>query len=293
MIQFLLNSNNVPLALQIENVLCKNDGDVCIAEVFLSLLHEIDIDSSWRIVDVGADQGGFSLLSANLLPENTVFAFEPNFKSYRLLTENLQTFGNKYRNIITLPIAISSSEGTIHLTEEEGCSNSRGTTGREVITKRLDTVLPVDSTIFFMKVDTEGHDLEVLESARRFIDEGKLKNIVFEYTAYWIGSSEDSQQSRRSEPEQRSGEDSQQSRRSGEDEAVAKSKPILQYLLSKYKLYSLSRTGRPYLVGPLGDEDLEPFIRDHYRRHLQTDILATTVEPKLKIFPHEVGKYAA
>jgi FkbM family methyltransferase len=277
MIQFLLNSNNVPLALQIENVLCKNDGDVCIAEVFLSLLHEIDLDSSWRIVDVGADQGGFSLLSANLLPENTVFAFEPNFKSYRLLTENLQTFGNKYRNIITLPIAISSSEGTIHLTEEEGCSNSRGTTGREVITKRLDTVLPVDSTIFFMKVDTEGHDLEVLESARKFIDEDRLKNIVFEYTAYWIGSSEDSQQSRRS----------------GEDEAVAKSKPILQYLLSKYKLYSLSRTGRPYLVGPLGDEDLEPFIRDHYRRHLQTDILATTMEPKLKIFPHEVGKYIA
>ncbi len=267
MIQFLLNGNGVPFALQIENVLCKNDGDICIAEVFLSLLHEIDIDSSWRIVDVGSDQGGFSLLSSNLLPENTVFAFEPNFKSYRHLTENLLTFGNKYRNIIALPFAISSSEGTIYLTEDEGCSNSRGTTGREVVTKRLDAVLPVDSTIFFMKVDTEGHDLEVLESARRFIDEGKLKNIVFEYTAYWIGSSE--------------------------DEAVVKSKPILQYLLSKYKLYSLSRTGRPYLVGPLGDEDLEPFIRDHYRRHLQTDILATTVEPKLKIFPHEVGKYIA
>ncbi len=267
MIQFLLNSNNIPCALQIENVLCRNDGDVCIAEVFLNLLHQTNIDSSWRIVDIGSDQGGFSLLSANLLPENTVFAFEPNFKSYRRLTENLQTFGNKYRNIIALPIAISSAEGTIYLTEDEGCSNSRGLSGKEVITKRLDTVLPVDSTIFFMKVDTEGHDLEVLESARRFIEEDKLKNIVFEYTAYWVGSNE--------------------------DEAVEKSIPILQYLLSKYKLYALSRTGRPYLVGPLGAEELEPFIRDHYKRHLQTDILATTAEPKMKIFPHEVGKYIA
>ncbi len=267
MITVITNNSNIPIALQIENVLCRNDGDMCIADIFLNLTSQITVDPSWRIVDIGADQGGFSLLSANLLPRNTVFAFEPNPKSYHNLVNNLQTFGTKYESILVYPFAISSKEGSIYLSDNEGCSNSRGSSGTEVITKRLENVLSKDSNIFLMKIDTEGHDLEVLESTRKFIDSNKLQNIIFEYTAYWIGSSE--------------------------EEAITKSKPMLQYLASKYKLYALSRNGPTYLVGPIDESNMDMFIIDHYRRHLQTDIFATNAELKMKIFTFEPNKYLA
>lgn len=262
--KFVFNGK-IPIGISIDNIIEKNDGDVAIFSILLNKIK--NIKPGQIILDVGAYEGVFSRVARHFC-KNTVLAFEPNINTYLNLVKSIKN--DEKENIYVYPLAISTTDGISYLEENDGSSNIRSNKGgMSVITKPLNDIIEKDKDIYFMKIDTEGCDLDVIDSARDFIERNALHNCVFEYSAYWVGNTI--------------------------EESIVKSMPTLTYLHKKYKyMYSLSRNGIPYLVGPLLESDLEVFIIDHFERHLQTDIYVTN-EPVdfLHVFAYERRKYFA
>ena len=128
------------------------------------------------IFDVGANIGNHSLFWAAHLPEAEIYAFEPYAENYTCLTKNIienqfearvhterKALGNEraYAQVISVD---SSNLGatTFQLTQEE--------TGTELIT--IDEYVEKHSLerVDFVKIDTEGFEIAVLEGMAKTID---------------------------------------------------------------------------------------------------------------------------
>lgn len=129
------------------------------------------------IFDVGANVGQSCIKYAKEFPNAKIYAFEPVSKSFIKLKENCKEFSN----IITFQIAFSSKRGKVKMMVD-GCSVMN-----RVVNKEINSCIEVDTMtieefclensinhINFLKVDTEGHDLEVIKGCGDFI-----KNIDF------------------------------------------------------------------------------------------------------------------
>lgn len=268
--------NGVPVGVQIGDCVSKNDGDIVIAILIASILSSAAATD--LVIDVGADRGWFSRFARRFC-DNTIYAFEPNYKSYRGLVESIRDV----TNIIILPIAVSESETQICLQLADGQTHCREATAATTtadlpsadsqiaICKPLDSLIEYGRNIAFLKIDTEGHDFEVLRSATSLIEAGRVSNIVFEYTAFWVADTV--------------------------ADAVRESVKMLEWLSHHYKyMYALSRRGVPYMVGPLQPADFAAFAADHFDRHLQTDIFLTNTLDAAKgltVYSFEPGKYYA
>lgn len=125
------------------------------------------------VVDIGAHEGFFTLLFAGLVGERgRVFSFEPNPENLRYLRRNVKL--NRGKCVRIYPVAAGSGRGNgiLHLNEGQGAWGSFtdfwGDTTRErrVAVETLDHALgSMGGRIDFIKVDTEGHDFEVLKGA--------------------------------------------------------------------------------------------------------------------------------
>lgn len=259
-----------PVGVAIDGIIGANDGDLAIFHIVLDQLRADKPVPNSICVDVGADKGWFSRLMLKVMPEGTtVYAFEPNPNSYKELVTSL--LGNDKKRIYAFPLAISSTETTLNFVFDGPCSHSRGGgegQGERVFAKPLDSVIEAGRQIYFMKIDTEGHDLDVLESARGHIEAGNVRHIVFEYTAHWLGTIE---------------------------EAKAATRRTFETYGRIYKyIYALSRCGPTYLVGPIQLNEVDAFVEDHYTRRLQTDIYMTHVAPtNIPIFAYKPSTYYA
>ncbi len=164
--------NDKPIGISINGMKTYNDGDITISFVFAYKVMNEAISSNHLIVDVGADKGYFSYLSHTFLPDNQIYAFEPNPISYNKLIDTII----KQSNIIVLPLAISDKEETIKFTLSDSTTNCRDGGDVDIICKPLSNIIEKDRTIYFLKVDTEGHDLNVIKSASNFIESGRIHN---------------------------------------------------------------------------------------------------------------------
>ena len=79
--------NDIPVGIKVNDIISENDGDIVIAILLASFLPSAP--ASDLIVDVGADRGWFSQF-ARLFCKNTIYAFEPNYKSYKGLIESIR-----------------------------------------------------------------------------------------------------------------------------------------------------------------------------------------------------------
>ena len=118
------------------------------------------------VLDVGANVGYFSLLAAGLVGEaGAVISVEPERRNLALLRANL--WRNRRPQVTVLPIAASARTGFLPLTLNElnrgdhqvGRADSAAET--LVPSAALDDLL-THQTIDVIKVDTQGHDHEVI-----------------------------------------------------------------------------------------------------------------------------------
>jgi FkbM family methyltransferase len=142
----------------------------------------------WRVVDVGANHGYFTLLLADLVgPEGHVVAFEPMPRLFDLLSRNVEVSGFAAR-VTLVPAAAGARDGSAELAVDRHKSGEgsvvvrRAAAGapRPVPMRRLDGA--VGGPVHFMKVDAEGADYEVLEGARGLLDDGAT-SVLFEHHA--------------------------------------------------------------------------------------------------------------
>lgn len=152
-----------------------------------------------RVVDVGANIGFFTLLSAKISgPEGVVLSFEPEPASFSLLSRSVKE--NGFSNIKLYQQCVSNVDGTriLHLsvTRHKGLhSIARDLGGSKIVipSKRLDTIakeLKLDR-IDLLKVDAEGSEPDVLEGAKCLLEGSQIRQIIMEWDRQtWAGHQE-------------------------------------------------------------------------------------------------------
>ena len=147
------------------------------------------------VIDIGANIGYYTLLFAKLVGgKGKVFAFEPDPDNFQLLKKNVEI--NGYQNVVLERKALSNKNGKTKLYlcdfnrgahrifESELCKKSI-----EIETVRLDdyfSKLHLNEPISFIKMDTEGSELGVIEGMRSILQENKDMKIMTEFAPFSI-----------------------------------------------------------------------------------------------------------
>lgn len=145
-------------------------------------------------IDVGCHVGVFLDEMLRLAPRGIHYGFEPLPR----MCETLRKKYAKYQNVVVREIALSNSSGKVTFHCNVDHTAYSGIKRRdypspndrvdliEVRTDRLDTLIPADQKVDFIKVDVEGAELWVFEGALELLRREKPV-VVFEHG---LGSSE-------------------------------------------------------------------------------------------------------
>lgn len=140
-------------------------------------------------VDVGANEGWFSMLAAKLVgASGRVLACEPQERLWPVITKNI--FLNDYANVQLLPFAVAEQPGeaviNLYPSVNTGSSNISNTKRRWETQQRI-KLLPLTDilgslrggNVDLMKVDVEGFEHKVLLSAGEHLG-STIKRLVVE-----------------------------------------------------------------------------------------------------------------
>jgi len=132
--------------------------------------------------DVGSNWGFFSLYTASLRKQLTIHAFEPFPKSYQDLVRCVEQAGLSGM-VSSHNVALSAADGEAFIQMPDGIHSGKAeittsaTLGARITTRRLDSLdLPPPD---FIKMDVEGHEIDVLEGAKKILETTR-PFIVFE-----------------------------------------------------------------------------------------------------------------
>jgi FkbM family methyltransferase len=149
------------------------------------LLHALKAGDTF--LDVGANNGYFSVLAAGRVGSSgRVLAFEPNPSSYSRLLTN-RSLNPELRNITSFRVALSDHSGTARLdttSEDDGSASIRKDSSKyvDVPTRSADELIG-DSRVDVVKVDVEGHELQVLRGLNRLLDSNPSLTLIVEWNS--------------------------------------------------------------------------------------------------------------
>jgi FkbM family methyltransferase len=148
-----------------------------------------------KVLDIGANLGTFSIPLAKKVPKHTYHAFEPQRIIYYQLCAN--TIINSLGNVYTYEAGLSNQEADIELEvpdytaetnigafsidkkvreNEYECKTSGGK--EKIILMTLDSI--GFENVQLIKIDVEGHELEVLQGGIETIKANNYPPIIFE-----------------------------------------------------------------------------------------------------------------
>lgn len=143
------------------------------------------------VVDIGANIGYFSLLLSNLIGSTgKVFSFEPNPRSFNFLKKNTEqnkiknikifqnAVGNKDRMTKLFLSKINFGDNRISPTLIEDTDAEREIIDVKMVT--LDNILQ-NETIDFLKVDSQGAEMKILEGAKKTLEKNKKIKMFLEF----------------------------------------------------------------------------------------------------------------
>lgn len=153
--------------------------------IVADFINSMPADASY--IDVGANQGFTSIMASRVLVRGMVTSYEPSRRSFTILSKNIAL--NGCSNIRALNMAISEESQQLFLDETDfgntGASHvaNHGTL-IEACTVRLSDVW--DQSRFsgiFIKVDTEGYELDALRGLAAVLASGFVRKVVVEINA--------------------------------------------------------------------------------------------------------------
>ena len=170
----------------------RNSGEQAVIEKMLAVL-----PSPYCIFDVGSNTGQFLnlVLSRMINAQCQIHCFEPSPQAFAKLCQNLT---NKVNNSIKLnPIGLGKEAGEVPLYSNEPGSQMASLTKRRLDHLGIDfsqtQMISIDTLdhycatndidrIDLLKVDVEGHELDVMQSGGgRMFERGAIKLVSFEF----------------------------------------------------------------------------------------------------------------
>jgi FkbM family methyltransferase len=146
-------------------------------------------------LDIGANQGLYSLLAARNPRCQQAYAFEPVAQTHRLLLDNIAA--NGFQALITpVPAAMSNSTGTATITlraTHSGAASLESTSlthGGAVETIRTLDIAAVDALVrpdgaILVKIDVEGHETVVIDQLMMSQHRRRIAAIFYEVDEAW------------------------------------------------------------------------------------------------------------
>lgn len=140
---------------------------------------------SKTILDIGANTGIYSLISAAVAPSAVIYSFEPVDRIYDKFQKNISI--NKFSSIHPEKIALSDKNGFTILYDFVGDiplnatlnsswhSDSKARVEKKIETKRLDNFIEENHilNIDLMKIDVELHEPQVLRGMGKYLEKFK------------------------------------------------------------------------------------------------------------------------
>lgn len=180
-----LSSNIIELNSEEEIIICENfqfvtlKNDTCISdslrsgilfEKFLLAFVSKLIPHNLNILDIGSNIGVWSLTYSTFIT-GTIYAFEPQPKIYNCLIKNIKA--NNCTNIIPSNVALSNIKTEYLMNADYTTKINCGAFaivpyGTLQIKSEIGDNLDL-SSIGFIKIDVEGHELEVIEGLKNTI----------------------------------------------------------------------------------------------------------------------------
>jgi len=149
------------------------------------------IEPDWVCVDIGANRGEYTVIMARHASRGHVYAFEPVDPIYERLGANVQL--NRLDNVTTAHKAIHRYDGMCSFFVNPYRGNSglsslspseyyagEGLEEREVPCVTLDVALESIKKIDLLKIDVEGHEIDVLQGAEHILD-SLQPTVIFEF----------------------------------------------------------------------------------------------------------------
>jgi FkbM family methyltransferase len=158
------------------------------------LLSDFSGKNTNLILDVGANEGYYTLKIKKNNPRAKIVAVEPNPLAFELLEKNIKS--NKMTDVILVNKAIGpkTEKGSFEVVEQVNaiCGKNVNNIKRPWLKKEMIKKIVVDyisleklcseyrlETINILKLDVEGMETEILKSSKNLLD--KIQRIVVEY----------------------------------------------------------------------------------------------------------------
>ncbi|MGH9315331.1 MAG: FkbM family methyltransferase [Vicinamibacterales bacterium] len=144
------------------------------------------------VIDVGANWGYFTLVAASIVgPRGRVIALEPEPRLFDLLEQNLRLNGLSHATALREAATDRASTMALH-TFDENCANwgvssvvraQPGAVATTVAGRPLDAVVRDAglASIHLVKIDVEGHELEVLAGMACGLRAGRYRRLIVEW----------------------------------------------------------------------------------------------------------------
>lgn len=169
---------------------CKSSGEIGIIK---SLVSKLSREKNTVIFDVGANKGEYTCLLNELLPKNvTIYSFEPSHATFLELQEKISD-----KNRIKLNnFGFSDRSEKVYLYSDKKGSGLASVYHRKldhfgikldkkefVEMKTIDEfcLLEKINRIKFLKIDVEGHEIDVLKGSKHMLRGKKIDYIQFEF----------------------------------------------------------------------------------------------------------------
>jgi FkbM family methyltransferase len=143
------------------------------------------------VVDIGAHIGGFALAALQLWPKASLIVCEPDLENVALLTQNLAPYVAEGREVYTVAMAVRGEKGSGETPFLPYRARAPYNTGSGGVVDHADLrvqVMPIANLIGgapdLVKIDTEGLEVEILQSVFDQKKQGLLGFVVGEYHGF-------------------------------------------------------------------------------------------------------------
>lgn len=159
------------------------NGD-SVAEVAGQIKGRLPSETIKVIFDVGANTGQSVIAYGAAFPGAKIFSFEPDPDTFQQLKN---TIAKSQLDAPAFNYALGSTAGPVQFDNTVPSDRRKVVSGGaaglpSVQVKQLDSIFPTFgiSAIDYLKIDTEGHDLDVLKGAKSLLTDGKVKIVETE-----------------------------------------------------------------------------------------------------------------